>query len=445
VNVGNFSWLLIVPILAVLVIVHEFGHYLAARYFGVKVEEFGVGLPPRIIGREWKGTLWSLNWIPLGGFARMKDENSGGENAPDSFQVKPAYARAIILLGGVVFNLVFAALLYGFMQATYGVRTGEQVFVGGVQANSPAARAGWQTGDQITSVDGASVNSVADFNAAVRGANGRAVTTEVLRGGQTVRTMLTPPTGDRVSVTTVVSGSPAETAGWRAGDQILRIGGQPIAVRSELTRAVDAADGQPLAVELLRDGQPLMTTVTPRRNPPQGQGKLGITLVEGAGVATGIQIRAEEVFRRLPLWEAIPGGFVQLVTSTGGFLQGLGQLFTNQLPGGIAGNVQGPIGIAQTIGEVVQTSPIPVWLTIANITAIISINLAIFNLLPIPALDGGRLVFVVIEMLRRGKRVPAEREGLVHLIGMAVLLSLFVLVASQDILRIFEGRSILPR
>ena len=413
----------------------SFGHYFAARFFGVKVEEFGIGLPPRIIGREWKGTLWSLNWIPLGGFARMKDENSDGDS-PDSFQVKPAYARAIILLGGIVFNLVFAALLFAFVQATHGVLTGERVFVGGVQANSPAARAGWQTGDQVTRVDALPVDSVAAFNRAVREANGRAVTAEVLRGGQTVTTMLTPPTGDRVAVTTVVSGSPAETAGWRPGDQILRVGGQAVVVRADLTRAVDAADGQPVAVELLRDGQTVMTTITPRRNPPQGQGKLGITLVEGAGVATGIQIRAEDVYQRVPVWEAIPGGFGQLGRGSLTLLTFIPQLFSGTAPGGFAGNVQGPIGIAQTIGEVVQTSAIPVWVTIANITAIISINLAIFNLLPIPALDGGRLVFVVLEMLRRGKRVPPEREGMVHLIGMAVLLSLFVLVAFQDISRI---------
>lgn len=436
-------WTLIIPILAVLVVVHEFGHFLTARYFGVKVEEFGVGLPPRIVGREWKGTLWSLNWIPLGGFARMKDENSGGD-APDSFQVKPAHARAIILLGGIVFNLVFAALLFAAIQATQGVPS-VRLFAGEVTANSPAQRAGWQAGDQITRIGDTAITSPRAFDDAIRAANGQAVSAVVLRGGQSVATTLQPPVGERVGVQGVTPGSPAEAAGWQAGDQIVRVGGQQVAVREDLTRAIAAAAGQPVEIELRRGEQTITTTLTPRRNPPQGQGALGITVAAGAGLSTGVTLRGEEVYTRRPVWEAIPGGFVQLADTTGSFLTGLGQLVTNQLPGGVAGNVSGPIGIAQTIGEVVQSSTIPAWVTVLNLTAFISINLAIFNLLPIPALDGGRLVFVLLEMLRRGKRVPPEREGMVHLIGMAVLLSLFVLVAFQDISRLFEGRSIFPR
>ncbi len=141
---GNFTWLLIVPILAVLVTVHEFGHFFAARFFGVAVEEFGIGLPPRIIGRKWRGTLWSLNAIPLGGFARMKDENTSGD-ADDSFQTKPAYARAIILIAGIVFNFIFAALLFAFIFAVHGAPSDkEKVLVGDVVAGTPAQQAGWQ-------------------------------------------------------------------------------------------------------------------------------------------------------------------------------------------------------------------------------------------------------------------------------------------------------------
>ncbi len=361
---GSFAWLLIVPILAVLVTVHEFGHYLAARFFGVTVEEFGLGLPPRIVGRRWKGTLWSLNAIPLGGFARMKDENSGG-TAPDSFQTKPAYARAIILVAGIIFNFLFAALLFGFIFATYGAPT-----------------------DQVT-----------------------------------------------VRVGSVTPGTPAEQAGWRPSDVFVRVDGQTINSQDDLKRVIDAAAGHPIQAELRRGGQTITTTITPRlpQDIPQGQG------------ATGITVDSVYAVQRQPVWRAVPNGFKEMVGGIGAIYSGLAHLVRGDQPGGISGNLAGPAGIAQAVGEVVQEATIPVWVVVFQITAFISINLGIINLLPIPALDGGRLLFVIIEWVRRGKRVPPEREGLVHLIGMAVLLTIFVLVTFLDIQRIIDGRSILPR
>lgn len=360
---GNFSWLLIVPILAVLVIAHEFGHYFAARYFGVAVEEFGLGLPPRIVGKRWRGTLWSLNWIPLGGFAKMKDENSAGDDA-DSFQTKPAHARAIILIAGIVFNFIFAALIFAFIFATYGA-----------------------PGDAV-----------------------------------------------RVRVGSVTANTPAQAAGWRAGDEFVAVGGQTITAQDDLKRAIDAAAGTPVRVDLRRGNQIITTTITPRRPSeiPEGQG------------ATGITVATDAVVQRQPIWQAIPNGFKQMFVGIGAIVGGLVGLVRGTQPGG-ADNIAGPIGIAQVVGEVVQQATIPAWVVVLNITAFISINLGILNLLPIPALDGGRLVFVVIEWLRRGKRVPPEREGMVHVIGMVVLLALFVLVAFVDIQRLIDGRSILPR
>ncbi len=360
---GNFSWLLIVPILAVLVTVHEFGHFFAARFFGVAVEEFGIGLPPRIVGRMWRGTLWSLNAIPLGGFARMKDENTSGA-APDSFQTKPAYARAIILIAGIVFNFIFAALLFAIIFAAYGAPSGRET----------------------------------------------------------------------VSIGDVVAGTPAQAAGWQAGDQFVRIGGREITSQQDLSDAIKAAAGTPVQVELRRDGQLVTTTVTPRlpEQTPNGQG------------STGISVSAQSVVVREPVWRAVPDGFKQTAQGIGDIYSGLVRLVRGQQPGGVD-NLTGPVGIAQVVGEVVQQATIPVWVVVLNLTAFISINLGILNLLPIPALDGGRLLFVVIEWVRRGKRVPPEREGMVHLIGMAVLLTIFVLVAFLDIQRILDGRSILPR
>ncbi len=364
--VGNFAWLLIVPILAVLVTVHEFGHFFAARHFGVAVEEFGIGLPPRIVGRKWKGTLWSLNAIPLGGFARMKDENTSGD-ATDSFQTKPAYARAIILIAGIVFNFIFAAFIFAFIFAVHGVPSGtERVFVGGV-----------------------------------------------------------------------VAGTPAQQAGWQSGDRIVRVDGREITSSQTLSDTINNALGKPVQVELLRNGQTVSTTVTPR--PPEAR-------PEGQG-ATGITVNAEALVQREAVWLAIPHGFREVVNGIGAIYSGLAGLIRGTQPGGV-NNLTGPIGIGQVVNEAVQQasqSTVPVWVVVFQLTAFISINLGILNLLPIPALDGGRLVFVLIEWVRRGKRVPPEREGVVHLIGMAVLLTIFVLVAFVDIQRLVDGRSILQR
>ena len=146
-----------------------------------------------------------------------------------------------------------------------------------------------------------------------------------------------------------------------------------------------------------------------------------------------------------PVWRAIPHGFGETVRGIGDIYGGLVRLDSRARSRAASAMSPGPIGIAQVVGEVVQQATIPVWVVIFNLTAFISINLGILNLLPIPALDGGRLLFVVIEWVRRGKRVPPEREGMVHLIGMAVLLTIFVLVAFVDIQRLLDGRSILPR
>jgi regulator of sigma E protease len=361
--VGSFAWLLIVPILAILVTVHEFGHFFAARYFGVTVEEFGIGLPPRIVGRRWKGTLWSLNAIPLGGFARMKDENTSGD-AVDSFQTKPAYARAIILIAGIVFNFIFAALLFAIIFAVYGA----------------------------------------------------------------------PSNRETVSIGGVVAGTPAQAAGWQAGDQFVSIGGHDVTSQQDLSDAIKAAAGTPVQVDVRRGGQIVTTTITPRRpeETPKDQG------------STGITVSAQAIVVREPVWKAVPDGVRQTGQGIADIYGGLVRLIRGQEPGGV-NNLTGPVGIAQVVGEVVQQATIPVWVVVLNITAFISINLGILNLLPIPALDGGRLLFVLIEWVRRGKRVPPEREGMVHLIGMAVLLTIFVLVAFLDLQRILDGRSILPR
>ena len=211
------------------------------------------------------------------------------------------------------------------------------------------------------------------------------------------------------------------------GDVLLRAGGQPVQSFADLGKAVDARLGTELRLVLLRGGKEIELDLVPRPNPPPGEGALGI----GLGWANTITERTAY----LP-WQAIPiglrdawGMFVLFKESIQGLIHGKGEL-----------QPLGPVGIAQLTGEVSQGGLLP----LVGLASLLSINLGILNLLPIPALDGGRIAFVLIELLRRGKRISPKREALIHSIGFALLIGLIVLVTSIDITRLIRGESLLP-
>jgi regulator of sigma E protease len=345
---------------------------------------------------------------------------------------------------GIVFNFLFAALLFSVIFASQGTPTGEEHLTASrVDPNTPAQAAGWQPGDRIVRIGDSPIRNQDDFQNAIMAAAGKPVQVQVVRSGQTIATTFTPPIA-HIAIASVSANTPAAVAGWQKGDAIVAINGQQIQSRDELSRAIDASAGQPVQIEILRNGQTIETTVTPRRNPPTGQGPLGVTIDTSLSASTGLAITITDVYKRESIWRAVPHGFGELFSGIGSIIGGLIGIVRGRVPGGVS-NLTGPIGIGQVVNEVVKQATLPLWVVIGNLTAFISINLGILNLLPIPALDGGRLLFVIIEWVRRGKRVPPEREGLVHLIGMAVLLAIFVLVAFVDIQRILDGRSILPR
>lgn len=345
-----------VLVLGVLVLVHELGHFVVAKLWHIRVEEFGFGYPPRVIRLAKIGdTEYTINLLPLGGFVRMAGEDDPTQ--PDSFASKRKLARASTLLAGSLMNAVLAAGLYA------------TTFVMGVP---------------------------------------------------------TPVDGPGAGIYYVEPGSPAAEAGLQVGDTILRIDDSVIAGSNDVKAYVDAHAGTQVALTVRREGavlaEPLL--IVPRANPPEGQGAMGVRIGEALDKV------------RYPAWEAIPMGARQVVRVTFLILDRV----SDMLSGLVKPEVAGPIGIAQLTAEVSRSGLTDTlgW------TALLSTHLFLINLLPFPALDGGRLLFVLIEALRRGRRVDPRKEGMVHFVGMMVLLSLMLLVSYFDLLRIIGGQSLVP-
>jgi len=348
-------WLAIIPVLSVLVFVHEFGHFIAALWAGVKIEEAGLGYPPRLFAVRWRDIDWSINLIPIGGFVRMLGEED--PTAKGSLASKPPWKRIVVLLAGITMNLVLAVTLY---TAVYAI--GEPVPVGPVE------------------------------------------------------------------ITQVAPGSPAAAASLQVGDIVLRLDDHEVLNTMDLVSYTNAHLGQPVAMLVRRGEETLTFTITPRLNPPAGQGAMGI----------GIQMTAITETRTVshPIWQTVGLGVQHTLDVLQFMIDGLRAMLVGQLEPAVAG----PIGIAQVTGEVAQRSGL---LGLIDLTALLSLNLALINVLPIPGLDGGRVIFVLLEALRRGKRINPEKEALVHFAGLALLVAFIAFVSIFDVLRVIRGESLL--
>ena len=444
---GFLNGLYIIPVLAVLILIHELGHFFAARRCGVKVEEFGIGIPPRIKGWTRNGVIWSINAIPFGGFVRVKGED-GSNTDSDSMNAKPPLQRAFFLVAGVAMNLLLAVVL---MTAVVGIKgvAHQNIYVNGTAAGSPAAKAGWLAGDRIVAINGDAVKSTDEVSTATKDNAGDSMNVTIERHGQLIDTSLTPrknpPKGEgRVGISlvtrysgdiylsNVVAGSPAAQAGIQDGDRLLTINDRPASdsyvVETELSRF----EGFSVPVTYLRNGQTLSASIaTPTVGP-------SADLFQEVGFH---KIVAKPVFEKVGLLHIVPRGFKEAYSATVQMIHGIQQLFSSK---DNLSQVAGPIGMAQLTSELIQQSPFPVWYSIANLAIILSLNLALLNLLPLPALDGGRLFFVLIEVLRGGRKIAPEKEGLVHLAGLVLLIGLMFVIGFFDINRIVDGKSFLP-
>ena len=396
---GLPGWLLIVPVLGFLIFIHELGHFATAKWFGIKVTEFGFGFPPRIFGVRYGDTVYSLNWIPLGGFVRMVGEEDPSH--PRSFAGQAIWKRAVVLVSGSVMNLAFPIAVFATLFTLPHDTVIGTVTITGVSPNSPAQKAGLRPGDTVLEVEGKRVANHIELVQAVMSRLGRPTEFTIRRGLIVTGLAFSPELAPVEQVTIVPRLRPPEHV-----------------VVEEVT--------DPKTEMSLREAQNV--------NP---DAQVGDRIRQGAiGVIIGTA-NPKVVKRSFPVWDSVPMAVGRAWDVLALTQAGLSQWAR----GGPDPGITGPVGIAQVTGEIAEEIPNIGFSPLFEFVALLSISLGIVNLLPIPALDGGRFLFLVIEWIRRGKRISPQREGLVHMVGFALLIGFIVLMSYRDVVRIIAGES----
>lgn len=361
------EFLIAVFLLSILILIHELGHFWTARRAGILVEEFGIGLPPRLAGFRRNGTVYSLNALPFGGFVRIHGE-SGVESPeldrPRAFFTKPIHVRFAVLFAGVALNFLFGILLFAVL----------------FTAGSPTV---------------ATPDTAAELS------------------------------DRRIELVAVAARAPAEQAGLKIGDRIIGISAAGAALEEHaftiegIRQFVAQHAGEELEITVRRNGDELTLRVTPRKSPPPGEGPLGIVMAD-------IGIRRYPWYQSIP--EAIRAAFAVAGNTFAALYYIVRDLF---LEGKVSPSVAGPVGIIQMAGEVARLGIT----RFLNFAAILTINLAVLNILPFPALDGGRILFLAIERAR-GKPISRRIEQALHAAGIAVLVGLMFLITVYDLRRL---------
>ena len=447
-----------IVVLLVLIFVHELGHFIAAKLVGVKVERFSLGFPPKAWSKTIGETEYQLAWLPLGGYVKMygEDPTSGEEVPPEmrarSFSHQPPWAKIIIVLAGPVFNLIFAAVIFWALIWAVGIQHLAPV-VGPVTPASPAYEAGIRMDDTLVAINGEPVNYFDQLDTALAEGEGAPLQLTVKSRGLTETHTLTPNRIDtqdmfgdpqtfydvgishrmKPVIAKVMRGKPAEKAGLAGGDLILAINGQPTPDWQDVLLAIQGPPEErgsttpkavrPLIFEVERDGRPLTLEVTPELN--AGLNTDGdTTFTPMVGMESRPTILTEDVgfFKSIGLGVLEAGNMIRLT------LVSVQKLITGQVS---AKTLGGPILIAEVTGDRARAGLTP----LLNLAAFISINLGILNLLPIPMLDGGQLVFFLIEAVRRKPLSLRVREA-AQWVGIAALGLLMVTVFYNDIARL---------
>jgi len=370
--------LIFILALSILVLVHELGHFFAAKITGVRVNEFGLGLPPRIVGKEKWGTLWSLNWLPIGGFCSLYGEDpssapAGLRNgeAEFSFQNKNPWQKMLIVFGGVMMNLVLAVLIFTIVYAILGVpRETDRVKIIEVAKNSPAEMVGLKEDDWIKSINGVEIKKGSDLTAEVEKNKGKEVE--------------------------LIVGNGREEGGVGNGRD-----------RSVHDRSVHDRSVQ----------------IRIREKAPEGEGLMGVV----------ISNTEMEKIKWYEFYKGIGAGFKEAYFWGKIIVEGVFKMISGLFSGQTPKDVSGPLGMYEATSSIRMNQG---FLAMVHFFGIVSVNLAVVNILPFPALDGGRIIFVLYELLFK-KKANKKFEALVNNFGMMILLGLMLLVTVGDVRRIF--------
>lgn len=419
-------------VIGVLVFVHELGHHLMAKRFGVRVLTFSLGFGPKLLSVHYGGTNYCLSAIPFGGYVRMAREHPGrpASGQPDEFLSKTKWQRFQILVAGPVMNIALAVvittivLLHGLEMPAY--RSGPPV-VGAVLPGSPAERVGLRRGDRILSVSGNPVTTWASLDVAIGMGPNRDVSLVLLRAGQAIPLTVRPEPHSSFEVSSigvlpdvhpvirsVTPGGAADRAGLKSGDVVTAIEGQPTIVPDDLVKSTSRHAGRTIDVTIRRDAQEYHLAVTPFGH--DGRGIIGAV----AGTPTAL-------FQPGPL-EALTLGVQGTIEAGGVVLTTIGGLLSGEIS---PRQLMGPVGIAQLAGESARIS----WVALFGLMALVSLNLGIVNLLPIPVLDGGHIMILALEGMRGRDFTVGVRRTILRT-GLALLLMLMATAFYNDVSRL---------
>ncbi len=439
----TFFWFMV--LIGVMILLHELGHYLVARFFDVHIEAFSFGFGPRLFGFKRGETDFKFCAFLLGGYVKMAGEQPGEISDPDTatmdpraFPAKPRWQRLCIIFAGPAVNFVLAlAILTGLFMYEYPKRIDPaNPVIATVTAKGPAARAGVIEGDQIVEFDGQSAPNWEAIQRKEMVGAGRAIPVTVLRNGQRMQFTVTPETADSRSpgssgwspqLDVLVAGysepeTPAEKAGLKSGDKIVSINGNVIRTADRFIETVEGSNGQPVRLAFIRDGQQKEATITPARTEEDGKQHWRI----GAKLQSG---RIEVV--QLPLRAAVAASWDENQKNAMMIYRFLQSVVEQRMS---ARSIDGPIGIAVQSGKAAKEGA----LSFLNLMAAVSLNLAVVNLLPIPLLDGGGILMLLIEMLMQRDLSMRVKEGIVK-VGFAFLMMVIVFVIYNDISKILPG------
>lgn len=439
------TFLSAVVLLGILIFVHEFGHFLFAKLLGIRVLKFSLGFGPKLIGKKIGETEYVISAVPLGGYVKPLGEEPGEElkeeDKPYAFNYQPVWKRAAVALSGPVFNLLFAAFIFFFIFLS-GVPV-SQPNIGKVLEGSPAAASGLMTGDRVMEIDGTAVTSWDDIERAVNDKGGRTLLFRVNRGGSLIEVpvrpvrkkdknvfgedrevwdigaspLLAPDVGE------VVKDSQAEKAGVRAGDRVIGIDGEVVKTWQDMTALIHESPGKPLKFRIRRGGEVMELVITPRKETvtaPTGE-KKEIGLI-------GIKPKGGDLIRKFGPIEAVSLGIKKTWELSVLTIVAVVKLIQRIVP---AETLGGPIMIMQMAGQQAAHGA----KSFFSLMAVISINLGVLNLLPIPILDGGHIMFLTIEALRR-KPLSERILIMAQKIGLAFIIVLMTFALYNDIMRI---------
>lgn len=433
----------VVLALFILVLVHEMGHFLSAKAFGMRVERFSIGFPPKIIGKQIGETEYVIGATPLGGYVKisgMIDESMDtgfveGVPEPWEFRAKPVWQKMVVITAGVIFNMILAIVIFSALKFSYGEPyiPIEEIAQFSVEEGSLAYEMGLRTGDRIVAVNGKQVKRHTDLlNIGVLMAESPNIT--VNRAGKKITLNAPPAIVSKLSkaqgnfgitpyfhsrIGEVAPDLPAEKAGLKAKDKIVAINGQPIRFWEEMTDAIKKSQGKPLDLKWVRAAKngvtdTLSATVTPKK--------------EGGSYILGVG-RSATAIENFSVGGAIAAGTRETWLNATGTLQMFKKLIMGQE--NVRDALGGPVMIARETKRAADQGAYSFW----RIVALLSVTLAVVNILPIPALDGGHLVFLIYEAIAR-KEPSARFRMIAQQVGMVLLLALMVFLVFNDVLRI---------